>query len=349
MIRRWLTAGVIEKGRLTPTGDGAPQGGVISPLLMNVALHGMEPAARVRYRRCGDNAVETEPESPALVRYADDYVALCHSREQAEHIEQQLSTWLAQRGLAHNTDKTQITPATTGFDFLGCNVRRYPCGKLLIKPSKTAITRIKRRLAEEMRSLRGAAPGVIIGRLNPIITGWAAYYRGVVSTQTFPTLDHYLWRLTYRWALRPHPNKPRTWVTARYVGLFHPSRQDRWIFGDRTSGAYLRKFSWTKILRHQMVTGTPLTRRPGPDPLLDHATPQTPHPHRWTAPPCACSRHSTAAVPAAGTTCPTPTNSHHPPTNGNNGCAPPAKPSPNTGSATRNNVAPRTATATGSS
>jgi RNA-directed DNA polymerase len=176
-------------------------------------------------------------------------VALCHSREQAEHIEQQLSTWLAQRGLAHNTDKTQITPATTGFDFLGCNVRRYPCGKLLIKPSKTAITRIKRRLAEEMRSFRGAAPGVIIGRLNPIITGWAAYYRGVVSTQTFHTLDHYLWRLTYRWALRPHPTKPRTWVTARYVGLFHPSRQDRWIFGDHTSGAYLRKFSWTKILR----------------------------------------------------------------------------------------------------
>ena len=135
-----------------------------------------------------------------------------------------------------------------------------PCGKLLIKPSKTAVTRIKRRLAEEMRSLRGAAPGVIIGRLNPIITGWAAYYRGVVSTQTFHTLDHHLWRLTYRWALRRHPNKPRTWVRARYFGLFHPSRQDRWIFGDRTSGAYPRRFSWTKIVRHQMVTGTPLTR-----------------------------------------------------------------------------------------
>jgi RNA-directed DNA polymerase len=244
----------------------------------------MEPAAGIRYRRCGDNAVETERGSPALVRYADDYVALCHSREQAEHIEQQLSTWLAQRGLAHNTDKTQITPATTGFDFLGCTIRRYPCGKLLIKPSKTAVTRIKRRLAEEMRSLRGAAPGVIIGRLNPIITGWAAYYRGVVSTQTFHTLDHYLWRLTYRWALRRHPNKPRTWVTARYFGLFHPSRQDRWIFGDRTSGAYLRRFSWTKIVRHQMVTGTAspddpaLThywttrRRKQPPPPLDRST-----------------------------------------------------------------------------
>ncbi|MGH3809119.1 MAG: group II intron maturase-specific domain-containing protein [Pseudonocardiaceae bacterium] len=79
-----------------------------------------------------------------------------------------------------------------------------------MKPSKTAVTRIRRRLAEEMRSLRGAAPTVIIGRLNPIITGWAAYYRGMVSSQTFHTLDHYLWQLTYRWALRKHPNKPRT-------------------------------------------------------------------------------------------------------------------------------------------
>jgi RNA-directed DNA polymerase len=256
MIRRWLTAGVIENGRFGPTGEGTPQGGVISPLLMNVALHGMETAAGIRYRRCGDNTVETERGSPVLVRYADDYVALCHSQEQAEHIEQRLSTWLAQRGLAHNTDKTTITPATIGFDFLGCAIRRYPCGKLLIKPSKTAVTRIRTRLANEMRSLRGAAPGVIIGRLNPIITGWAAYYRGVVSSQTFDALDDHLWRLTYRWALRRHPNKRRKWIKARYFGRFHPSRQDNWVFADRSSGAYLRRFSWTRIVRHQMVTGT---------------------------------------------------------------------------------------------
>lgn len=284
MIRRWLVAGVIENGCFAPTGEGAPQGGVISPLLMNVALHGMEPAAEIRYRRCGDSAVETESGSPALVRYADDYLALCHSREQAEHIEQRLSTWLAQRGLAHNMDKTQITSATTGFDFLGCNIRRYPCGKLLIKPSKAAVTRIRKRLADEMWSLRGTAPRVIIGRLNPIITGWAAYYRGVVSTQTFHALDDYLWRLTYRWALRRHPNKPRTWVKSRYFGQFHPSRQDKWVFGDRASGAYLRRFSWTKIVRHQMVTGTAspddpaLTqywatrRRRQPPPPLDRST-----------------------------------------------------------------------------
>ena len=125
-------------------------------------------------------------------------MALRHSQEQAEHIKQQLSTWLAQRGLTHNTNKTQITPTTTRFDFLGRNIRRYPCGKLLTKPNKTALTRTKRRLTEETRSLHGATPGMIIGHLNPIITGQATHYRGVVSTQTFHTLDHYLWRLTYR-------------------------------------------------------------------------------------------------------------------------------------------------------
>jgi RNA-directed DNA polymerase len=111
-----------------------------------------------------------------------------------------------------------------------------------------------------MRSLRGAAPGVIIGRLNPIITGWAAYYRGVVSSQTFDALDDYLWRLTYRWALRRHPNKPRKWIKARYFGRFHPTRQDNWVFADRSSGAHLHRFSWTRIVRHQLVTGTPRTR-----------------------------------------------------------------------------------------
>jgi hypothetical protein len=348
MIRQWLTAGVIEKGRFAPTGEGAPQGGVISALLMNVALHGMEPTAGVRYRRCGDNTAETKPESPVLVKYADEYVALCHSREHAEHIEQQLSTWLAQRGLAHNTDKTTTTPATTEFDFLGCNIRRYPCGKLLIKPSKTAVTRIRRRLAEEMRSLRGAAPAVIIGRLNPIITGWAAYYRGVVSTQTFHTLDHYLWRLTYRWALRRHPNKPRKWIKARYFGPFHPPVRTGGSSETATTapscadspGRRLSGTRWSPARLHPTTLPWPTTGPPG---AADS------HPHRWTAPPCAYSRHSTAAVPAAGTTCCTPTSSHNPPTNGNNGCTPPARPSPNNGSATRSNAVPRTATATGSS
>ena len=93
----------------------------------------------------------------------------------------------------------------------------------------------------------------MIRRLNPIIRGWAAYYRTQVSGQTFSALDHYLWKLTYRWALLSHRNKSRPWVFARYFGKFNRSRQDRWVFGDRASGAYLHRFAWTGIVRHQIV------------------------------------------------------------------------------------------------
>lgn len=255
LIAGWLTAGVVENGRFTPTREGTPQGGVISPALLNVALHGMEHAAGVRYQRTGSNAAFASAGSPVLIRYADDLVAFCHTRQEAEQVKARLARWLAPRGLAFNEDKTRIVTLDEGFDFLGVTVRRYH-GKLLIKPSKTAVRRIRERLRTEIRSLRGANAQAVIARLNPIIRGWSAYYRTVVSSHTFTALDHYLWKLTYKWARHSHPNKPTRWVIHRYFGKFCKSRNDQWVFGDRDSGAYLLRFSWTKIVRHQMVKGT---------------------------------------------------------------------------------------------
>ena len=83
-----------------------------------------------------------------------------------------------------------------------------------------------------------------------------------MSSETFTALDHYLWKLTYKWAKHSHPNKPTRWVIRRYFGTFNKSRQDRWVFGDRDSGAYLLRFSWTNIVRHQMVRGTSSTDDP---------------------------------------------------------------------------------------
>jgi CheY-like chemotaxis protein len=174
---------------------------------------------------------------------------------EAEQVKARLASWLAPRGLAFNEDKTRIVTPGQGFGFLGFNVRRYH-GKLLIKPSKTAVRRIRERLRTEIRSLRGANAQAVIARLNPIIRGWAAYYRTAVSSEVFAALDHYLWRLTYKWARHSHPNKPARWVIRRYFGTFNKSRQDRWVFGDRDSGAYLLRFAWTRIVRHQMVRGT---------------------------------------------------------------------------------------------
>ena len=256
LIRGWLKAGVFEAGkRFAPTGEGTPQGGVISPCLLNVALHGLEGAAGVRYRTTGVHAGETEPGSPVVIRYADDVAVLCYSQEQARQVKARLATWLAPRGLSFSEDKTKVVHLTEGFDFLGVNVRRYPGGKLLIKPSKAAIRRLRERLAAETRALRGTNAVAVIDRLSPITRGWAAYYRTVVSAEVFSALDHYVFKLTYKWARYRHPNKPKHWVVGRYFGTFSKFRNDRWVFGDRDSGGHLVKFAWTSINRHVMVKG----------------------------------------------------------------------------------------------
>jgi RNA-directed DNA polymerase len=255
LIRGWLKAGVFEAGKgFAPTEEGTPQGGVISPCLLNVALHGLEEAAGVRHKTSGIHAGEPVAGSPVAVRYADDVVVLCHSQEQAEQVKARLAQWLAPRGLAFNEDKTKIVHLNEGFDFLGFNVRRYN-RKLLIKPSKAAVKRLRERLAAETRKLRGLNAVAVITTLSPIIRGWAAYYRTVVSSQVFGSLDTYLWRLLYKWARWRHRNKPRRWVVARYFGKFNKFRNDHWVFGDRDSGGYLVKFSWTGIERHVPVKG----------------------------------------------------------------------------------------------
>jgi RNA-directed DNA polymerase len=255
MILSWLKAGVIEAGRgFAPTEEGTPQGGVISPCLLNIALHGLEEAAGVRYHLTGTHAGETLRGSPILIRYADDFAVLCHSQEQAQQVRTRLARWLAPRGLSFNADKTQIVHLSQGFDFLGFNVRRYQ-RKLLIKPSKAAIGRLRRRLSAMMRTLRGCNAEVVIANLNPITRGWTAYYRTVVASQVFTALDNHVWKLTYKWAKHSHPNKPRHWVTTHYYGMFNKCRNDHWVFGHRPSGAYLLKFAWTSIVRHVMVNG----------------------------------------------------------------------------------------------
>jgi RNA-directed DNA polymerase len=214
----------------------------------------MEEAAGVRYHGAGTRAGASVAGSPVVVRYADDLLALCVSREQAEEVKSRLTAWLAPRGLAFNEDKTRVVHLNDGCDFLGFNVRRYG-GKLLIKPSKAAVQRFRRRLAAEMLALRGSNAEAVLKRLTPIIRGWSAYYRSVVSSREFSKLDKYVWTLTYKWAKYSHANKSRHWIVDRYFGQFNRSRQDRWVFGDRNSGAYLPKFSWTRIVRHQLVPG----------------------------------------------------------------------------------------------
>ena len=255
MIAGWLKAGIFEAGKgFAPTGEGTPQGGVISPLLLNIALHGLEEAAGVRYRT-GTHAGDVRDGCPALTRYADDLVVCCHSRQQAEQVQARLAGWLEPRGLAFNEAKTRIVPLSEGFDFLGFNLRRYPNGKLLIKPGAMAIKRFRNRLAEEFRALRGANVAAVLAKIVPITRGWAAYYRTVVSSRVFRALDDYLWKLTYKWACWTHSNKPKGWIVGRYFRKFAKFRNDRWVFGDESTGAYLPRLAWTDIVRHTLAKG----------------------------------------------------------------------------------------------
>ena len=176
-------------------------------MLLNVALHGMEQAAGVRYHPASHRDAGTAvPVSPVLIRYADDLLALCHSREQAEQVKARLAVWLEPRGLTFNEDKTRVVGLDEGCDFLGFTVRRYD-GKLLIKPSKAALVRLRKRLSAEMRALRGLNAEAVLTRLNPIIRGWSAYYRHVVSSKEFNSLDDHMWKLDLQ------------------VGQAHPSAQ----------------------------------------------------------------------------------------------------------------------------
>ena len=256
MIAGWLKAGVLEAGKgFAPTEEGTPQGGVISPLLLNIALHGLEEAAGVRYYLTGAHAGKVKAGCPALTRYADDFAVCCHSRQQAEQVQAQLARWLEPKGLAFNEAKTQIVHLSGGFSFLGFDLRRYSNGKLLIKPGAKAIKRFRERLAREFRALRGANVAAVLAKIVPIVRGWVAYYRTGVSSRVLSALTNYLWKLTYKWACWSHPNKPKHWITDRYFRKYCKFRNDRWVFGDPVTGAFLPKPAWTEIVRHTMVKG----------------------------------------------------------------------------------------------
>src|SRR5215207_9587518 len=176
LIRRWLKAGYVQTGTLHATETGAPQGGVISPLLMNIALHGMESALGVRYEKRGQIQG-----SRALLRYADDWVLFCESEEDAQGARLQAKEWLLKRGLSLSEEKTQIVHLTEGF-----NVRHYPAPKtarsgykLLIKPSKESVRNFKQRVRLEWMDLKGHNVMEVLKRLNPIVRGWANYFRSV--------------------------------------------------------------------------------------------------------------------------------------------------------------------------
>jgi RNA-directed DNA polymerase len=253
LVRAWLKAGIVEEERYKRTELGTPQGGVISPLLANIALHGLEAAAGITYRLSNQGAWITQGKR-SLVRYADDFVILTETEEDAYQAKQDVMGWLQERGLTLSEDKTKVCHLTEGFDFLGFNIRHYPVTntrtgyKLLIKPSKKSVLAFRHRLRQEWKALAGHNAGRVIKTLTPIIRGWANYFRTGVSHKTFAKIDEFMFQRAMRWCHFSHPTKLEWWIRKNY---FRKVKGDKWVFG--SENAHLVKAAWTSILRHIMV------------------------------------------------------------------------------------------------
>jgi RNA-directed DNA polymerase len=257
LIKQWLKAGYIEQEMFYATENGTPQGGVISPLLANIALHGMEEAIGVRYDYRGQLIGKR-----AVVRYADDFVCFCETKEEAEQVKILLAEWLKERGLTLSEEKTRIVHLTEGFNFLSFNIRHYPAPltsrtgwKLLIKPSKEAVQEVQKKLKDQWSKAQGGNVQSVLTKLNPIIRGWANYFRTAVAKEIFSKLDSWMFYKADRYTRWTHPKKPKDWRHRKYWGRFNLDRLDAWTFGDKQTGGYLLKFSWFPIERHTLVKG----------------------------------------------------------------------------------------------
>ncbi|NET51748.1 MAG: group II intron reverse transcriptase/maturase [Merismopedia sp. SIO2A8] len=281
-IRAWLRAGVMDGTRLFPTPEGTPQGGVISPLLANVALHGIEElimglAPKFDMKRPDNTqlSVRDKLKSISLIRYADDFVVLHEDYEVIKLCKSEIEKWLSGIGLELKPSKTRITHTLykiedeePGFNFLGFKVRHFPvgkynCGKVkgktlgfktIITPSKESQKKHYRKVAEVIKRSRGIDQATLIKRLNPIIRGWCNYFSTVVSQKVFERLWHLVvWKLL-KWGRHRHRNKGKKWIRLKY---FQSVEGNNWMFATRegSNPLELRQHSSTKIKRYVKVKG----------------------------------------------------------------------------------------------
>ena len=248
LIEGWLKAGYIDNGVFNPTDTGTPQGGVISPLLANIGLHGLEGFIKSVNPKLG------------VIRYADDFVVTSKDKESLEQLQPRIKQWMSERGLELSAEKTKIVSMKEGFDFLSFNLRHYEDGKLIIKPQKKKVLAFCKEIGEIIKKMKGAKQEEVIKVLNSKLRGFAEYYRGVVSKETFSYIDHRVWEYLLQWALRRHPKKSKNWVKRKY---FRTYRGVDWTFMCEGTGRngkekfhILHNVSSTPILRHVKVKGT---------------------------------------------------------------------------------------------
>jgi RNA-directed DNA polymerase len=225
VLERWLKAGFLEKHAWFATTEGTPQGGTISPVLANWTLDGLQ-------QLLADHFAETPKQQwmnkVHLVRYADDFLITGMSKELLrDQVQPLVAHFLKERGLELSHEKTQITHVEDGFDFLGQNVRRYCCGKVLTKPSAQSVQTFLSKIQETIDNSGGLTAGEMIQRLNQQIKGWTMYHRYAASKRTFSYVDHPIFQMLWRWCRRRHPKKNWEWIKTTY---FLNDGNRHWIF-----------------------------------------------------------------------------------------------------------------------
>jgi RNA-directed DNA polymerase len=247
ILKQFLKAGYIFDRQLFQTDAGTPQGGIISPVLANIALDGIgkmlsEKYPKNRYERIAGK--RTVKHKVNFVRYSDDFIVTAKTEEIAKEVKELIKDFLKDRGLELSDERTLITHIDDGFDFLGWNFRKYN-GKLLVKPSKNSIDKFTVKTSSIIKDGKAWKQEVLIDVLNPIITGWANYHQSVVSSEIFQKLDSRIWGMLWHWAKRRHPEKSKHWIADKY---WHSVGRRKWVFSDGTK--QLRFLSDTKIVRH---------------------------------------------------------------------------------------------------
>ena len=227
ILEKWLKCGYVETQKLFPTDEGTPQGGTISPTLMNMTLDGLERLLHDRLPTRKKVNGKTHCNKMNFVRYADDFIITGESPEfLREKVLPIVREFLTERGLQLSEEKTVITHIGEGFDFLGKNIRKYN-GKLLIKPCKSAVRSFLGKVRDIIKSSKSIKQEILIRRLNPVIRGWVNNQRYVVSSKVFSTVDYEIYKCLWQWAKRRHKKKSRKWIARKY---WHDIDSRQWTF-----------------------------------------------------------------------------------------------------------------------
>lgn len=273
LVKQWLKAGYVEAEVFTPTPSGTAQGAVVSPLLANIALDGMESLLD-QYPKVKEYTIHSKGRTwtkrvksrkYGFARYADDFLVTAETREDLEAIQPILADWLKLRGLRFNEEKTQIVPIEHGVNFLGFHLRHFG-GRCFTFPQKEKVLGFLKGVREWLKTHPTVKAEAVISQLNPMLRGWAHYYKHSASKRVFSYVDDQVWKALWTWALRRHPNKGKRWVAKKYF----LSDSTGWTFKATVPGRNgqpkvitLHKLRRVPIERHVKVKGPASPDDPG--------------------------------------------------------------------------------------